>query len=205
MFTGLVETRFPVRSACTRGRGLRLAVLRPPGFDCGPGDSVCVSGACLTVAGDADGDLEFDLSEETLARTWLGALEPGDEVNLERAMRLSDRLDGHLVTGHVDGKGLLAEVADARDGGRRLTIEVEAGLERYLVDKGSIAVDGVSLTVVAPRGRRFEVAAIPLTLERTTLGRAVPGRPVNLEADLIGKWIERLIPTEVRTPRRTPR
>jgi riboflavin synthase len=109
-------------------------------------------------------------------------------------MRLSDRLDGHLVTGHVDGRGRYVAIEDSGDGGRRLTIEVDPGLERYLVDKGSIVVDGVSLTVVEPRGRLFDVALIPITLEKTTLGSAERGRTVNLEADLIGKWIERLIP-----------
>ena len=193
MFTGLVEVRSPVRRAEKRGRGRRLAVARPPGFEVRPGDSICVSGVCLTVAGEAAGDLEFDLSQETLERTWFAELLPGVEVNLERSMRLSDRLDGHLVTGHVDGRGRIAAVRDSGDGGRRISIEVDPGLERYLVEKGSIAVDGVSLTVVGPRARTFDVAAIPVTLERTTLGRAEPGRPVNLEADPIGKWVERLL------------
>jgi riboflavin synthase len=152
-----------------------------------------VSGACLTVAEAPGEDLAFDLSAETLARTWLGALEAGGEVNLERAMRLSDRLDGHLVSGHVDGRGRISDVRDAGDGGRTVAIEVEPGFERYLVDKGSVAVDGVSLTVVSPRGRTFDVALIPVTLEKTTLGRAEPGRAVNLEADAIGKWVERLL------------
>jgi riboflavin synthase len=119
-------------------------------------------------------------------------------VNLERAMLLSDRLDGHLVSGHVDGRGSLAAIEDSGDGGRRITIEVEPGLERYLVEKGSIAVDGISLTVVDPRARRFDVAVIPITLEKTTLGRAESGAVVNLEADLIGKWIERLVPRPSR-------
>jgi riboflavin synthase len=193
MFTGLVEARSPVRKAVDRGTGRRVTVARPTGFDVRAGDSICVSGVCLTVAGDPAGDLEFDLSGETLARTWLGELEAGDLVNLERAMRLSDRLDGHLVSGHVDGRGRIAAVRDSGDGGRVLSIEVEPGFERYLVDKGSITVDGVSLTVVTPRGCTFDVAAIPVTLEKTTLGRAEPGRPVNLEADLIGKWIERFV------------
>jgi riboflavin synthase len=191
MFTGLVETRARVRRILERGTGRRVTVERPPAFDTRPGDSVSVSGACLTVAPGED--LEFDLSAETLARTWLGELEAGGEVNLERAMRLSDRLDGHLVTGHVDGRGRITAVRDSGDGGRTISIEVDPGLERYLVDKGSIAVDGVSLTVVSPRGRTFDVALIPVTLEKTTLGRTEPGRAVNLEADSIGKWIERLM------------
>jgi len=207
LFTGLVEARSSVRRTLARGAGLRVWVARPPGFDPRRGDSVCVSGACLSVAEDPSGaDLVFDLSEETLARTWFRSLRPGTEVNLERSMRLSDRLDGHLVSGHVDGGGRCAEVADSNDGGRRLTIEVDPSLERYLVDKGSVALDGVSLTVVRPRGRVFDVALIPITLEKTTLGSAAPGVPVNVEADLIAKWVERLCPpAPARTRRRTPR
>ena len=135
----------------------------------------------------------FEASQETLARTWLGSLAAGDEVNLERAMRLSDRLDGHLVTGHIDGSGQVVAVLDSGDGGRRITFEASEGSERWLVEKGSIAVDGVSLTVVGPRGRRFDAAVIPITLEKTTLGRAAPGQRVNLEFDLLGKWIDRLL------------
>ena len=193
MFTGLVEARAAVRKVLERGTGRRVSIQRPAGFEVRAGDSVCVSGVCLTVVEAPGEDLEFDLSAETLARTWLGDLEPGAEVNLERAMRLSDRLDGHLVTGHVDGRGRVAAVRDAGDGGRTVSIEVEPGFERYLVDKGSVAVDGVSLTVVSPRGGIFDVALIPVTLEKTTLGRTDTGRAVNLEADSIGKWIERLM------------
>jgi riboflavin synthase len=193
MFTGLVEARAAVRKVLGRGTGRHLIFRKPAGFEVRPGESVCVSGACLTVVEASGEELAFDLSAETLARTWLGGLEPGGEVNLERAMRLSDRLDGHLVTGHVDGRGRITAVRDSGDGGRNVSIEVDPGLERYLVDKGSIAVDGVSLTVVSPRGRTFDVALIPVTLEKTTLGRAEAGRVVNLEADPIGKWIERLI------------
>lgn len=193
MFTGLVEARAPVRRTLPRGTGLTLWIARPAGFETRPGDSVCVSGACLSVVEVAGEELAFDLSEETLARTWFADLRPGVELNLERAMRLSDRLDGHLVLGHVDGRGRCTSVSDSGDGGRRFTFEVDAGFERYLVEKGSVAVDGVSLTVVAPRGRSFDVAAIPITLEKTTLGRAERGRVVNLEADPIGKWVERLV------------
>jgi riboflavin synthase len=172
---------------------MRLWIAGPSGFEPRVGDSVCVSGACLSIAAVAGEDLAFDLTAETLGRTWFRDLGPGIEVNLERSMRLSDRLDGHLVSGHVDARGRCTQVEDSGDGGRRLSFEVDPGFERYLVDKGSVAVDGVSLTVVEPRGRLFHVAAIPITLEKTTLGRAERGRVVNLEADLIGKWIERLV------------
>lgn len=193
MFTGLVETRSPVRRCLSRGTGLAVWIAVPEGWEPGLGESISVSGACLSIAGLNGGEMLFEASSETLTKTWLGALVPGDEVNLERAMRLSDRLDGHLVTGHVEARGEVVAVSDTGDRGRRITFEVPPGFERWLVDKGSVAVDGVSLTVVAPRGRRFDVAVIPITLSKTTLGLAVPGRPVNLEADPIGKWIERLL------------
>ena len=193
MFTGLVETRSPVRRSLPRGTGLALWVAVPGDWAPAVGESISVSGACLSVAGLESGQMLFEVSQETLAKTLLGSLRPGDEVNLERAMRLSDRLDGHLVTGHVDGLGKIVAVADSGDGGRRITFEAPPGFERWLVEKGSVAVDGVSLTVVEPRGRRFDVAVIPVTLARTTLGRAAPGQPVNLEADPLGKWVERLL------------
>jgi len=123
----------------------------------------------------------------------------GGRVNVERSLRLGDRLGGHLVSGHVDGVGRLVRASDSRDGGRRLTFEVPRGFERYLVSKGSIAIDGVSVTVVRPSGRRFEVAVIPETLRVTNLGSMAVGTRVHLEADAIGKWIERLF---ARTPRR---
>jgi riboflavin synthase len=135
----------------------------------------------------------FDLSAETLERTWFGDLGAGTVVNLERAMRLSDRLGGHLVSGHVDGGGTLVGTRDLGDGGREASFEVEAGLDRYLVDKGSVTLDGVSLTVCRPEGRRFAVALIPATLAITSLGSIEAGRRVNVEVDLIGKWVERFV------------
>jgi len=128
-----------------------------------------------------------------LDRTWLGELSPGRRVNLERAARPDTRLGGHLVSGHVDGLGTVVEVVERGDGGWETHFEVPAGFERYLIEKGSITVDGVSLTVVAPRGRRFHAALIPETLRRTTLGESRAGARVHLEADQIGKWIERLL------------
>lgn len=193
MFTGLIETRSPVRRRQPRGTGLAVWIAVPGGWEPRIGDSICISGACLSVAVLERGEMLFELSEETLTRTWLGSAEPGDEVNLERAMRLSDRLDGHLVSGHVDGLGRIVAARDSGDEGLRITVEVPEAFQRWLVEKGSVAVDGVSLTVVEPRGRLFDVAVIPITLQKTTLGSAVPGRTVNLEADPIGKWVERLL------------
>jgi riboflavin synthase len=137
--------------------------------------------------------MAFDLSAETLDCTWLSELRPGSKVNLERAARLDTRLGGHLVSGHVDGVGTVLRVEERGDGGWEMHFEVPEGFERYLIEKGSITVDGVSLTVVAPRGREFHVALIPETLRRTTLGLAHAGTRVHLEADQLGKWIERLL------------
>lgn len=167
------------------------------------GESISVSGCCLTVSRlGRGGRTGYDLSRETLAMTWLARLAAGRFVNVERAVRLADRLGGHLVSGHVDGLGRVARIEDSADGGALFTIEVPAGFERWLLAKGSVTVDGVSLTIVAPRGRRFQVALIPETLRKTTLGLARAGDAVHLEADLCGKWIEQLLP---RSRDSTPR
>lgn len=212
MFTGIIEGFSTVRSVAAQGTGLRLWIPAPElsdgDFQVGIGDSVAISGTCLTVAGLCEpgsqepllagkkpsgaADLMFELSKETLDRTWFGSLEAGRRVNLERAMRLGDRLDGHMVSGHVDGHGEVVGSEDSGDGGRLFTFEVNEGFERYLVEKGSVCIDGISLTVCEPHERRFQVAIIPLTLELTSLGTAKVGDSVNLEADMVGKWIERL-------------
>jgi riboflavin synthase len=161
-----------------------------------------VGGCCLSVSAlGREGRTTYDLSAETLGLTWLGQLEAGERVNVERSLRLSDRLGGHLVSGHVDALGKVARVEDSQDGGRLLTFQVPAGFERWLVSKGSVTIDGVSLTVVQPRGRRFRVALIPETLRMTTLGEAQVGDPVHLEGDMLGKWVERLL-EPLRKPRR---
>lgn len=193
MFTGLVEGVGEVVGLQRQGTGLRLSVeTRLAGFETRLGASISVSGACLSVAELQGGRLSFDLSAETLERTRLGGLALGGLVNLERAMLLSSRLDGHMVSGHVDAIGTITRMWDSGDGGLWMEVEVPPELERFLVDKGSITVDGISLTVVRPQGRRFSVALIPLTLQHTTLGRAHAGQAVNLEADLVAKWIDRL-------------
>jgi riboflavin synthase len=201
MFTGLVEGKAWVRRVEPRGSGMRL-VLEPsiPRFEAVPGQSIAVSGACLSVVPDpgAGGCLSFDLSAETLERTWFRGLREGMELNLERALKLGDRLDGHIVSGHVDGVGRLVGREASGDGGERVEFEGPAGFERWLVEKGSVTVDGISLTVVRPQGRRFAAALIPLTLQQTTLGSAVPGASVNLEADALGKWVERLLAPRTR-------
>ncbi|MGD2017364.1 MAG: riboflavin synthase [Planctomycetota bacterium] len=170
------------------------------------GDSIAVGGACLTVAellpgpdgaagadGAAGPDMAFDLTAETLERTWFADhAAAGRVVNVERALRVGDRLGGHMVSGHVDTLGKAAGRADVGDGGAVFTFEVPAGFERYLVDKGSITIDGISLTVVSPVGPRFDVAVIPHTLDRTHLAHLQEGDPIHLEADLVAKWVERL-------------
>jgi len=162
------------------------------------GASVAVNGVCLTVVARGDADLSFDLSRETLARSSLGRLAPGDPVNLERPVTLSARLGGHLVQGHVDGVGEVAVLEREDDGGARLTVGVPEGLLRYAVEKGSIAVDGVSLTIAEIVGEGVRVALIPHTLAATTLGTVVPGDLVNLEMDVIAKYVERLMEMEGR-------
>ncbi len=197
MFTGIVEAAVPVRSFEVTGEGAEIVLPAPPlpDWSLHGGQSVAVAGTCLTVAETLeDGGAMFQLSKETLDRTWFSELADGRLVNLERAMKIGDRLDGHLVSGHVDGQGRVVGIEDVGDGGREFEFEVDPGLERYLIEKGSVGLDGVSLTVVEPRGRRFRVAMIPVTLEVTSFGQMEVGMGVNVEADMVGKWIERLLP-----------
>ncbi len=188
MFTGLVESLGTVREIVFEGAGCRLVVAAEIAAELTLGESVAINGACLTVvAVDAETCL-FQLSPETLQRTILGTLLPGDRVNLERALRLSDRLGGHLVQGHIDGMG---HVAERSEQGEWVTVWFRCPLElaAQMVPKGSVAVDGVSLTVVEVGADRFSVALIPHTLEHTTLGFKGPGAAVNLETDLLAKYV----------------
>ena len=160
--------------------------------DAAVGDSVSVAGACLTVVEVEEGRLAFDVVPETLSRTVLGRLKAGSRVNLEPALRVGDRLGGHVVQGHVDAVGLVRSVEPEGDG-RSLWIDAPDTVLGYCIEKGSIAVDGVSLTIAAFDDDGFEVALIPHTLAVTTLGRLEPGDDVNLEADVLGKVVERLV------------
>jgi riboflavin synthase len=192
MFTGIVEELGTVREA-----GARMAVFaRKVVQDSEPGSSMAVNGVCLTVvdttADDGGAVLSFDLSPETLARSSLGRLEPGDGANLERPVTLMTRLGGHLVQGHVDAVGEVASVEDSPPG-RVLGIRLPPELRRYVVEKGSVAVDGVSLTVTEVADGTFGVALVPYTLDATTLGTARVGDPVNLEADVVAKYLEGLV------------
>ena len=190
MFTGIVEERGVVREVGTT----RLSIgCRTVTSDATEGASIAVNGACLTVVERSDEHLAFDVSEETLRRTSFSRLRAGDPVNLERPLTLSSRLGGHLVQGHVDGVGEVAAIERDDQGGAVLTTRVPEGLLRYTVEKGSIAVDGVSLTVAALAGDGMRVALIPHTLAVTTLGTVVPGDLVNLEMDVIAKYVERLM------------
>jgi riboflavin synthase len=190
MFTGIVEERGIVREV----GGSRLAVgCRTVTSDAEVGASVSVNGVCLTVVERSEAHLAFDVSEETLRRTSFARLSEGDPVNLERPLTLASRLGGHLVQGHVDGVGEVVEVAPGTDGSAWVTIRAPSPLRRYLVEKGSVCVDGVSLTVAALDGDTFGVALIPHTLAATTLGSAQPSDPVNLEVDVIAKYVQALL------------
>jgi riboflavin synthase len=191
MFTGLVEAVGRVGTVETAGQGRRLRVAAPedPAWQLALGESVAVNGVCLTVVEAGAGRLAFDLAEETLRVTTLGELRTGDPVNLERPLRFDGRLGGHLVLGHVDGIGRVTAVRPEGEGAR-LEVDVPPGLRPLLIPKGSVAVDGVSLTVAGLADTAFAVALIPHTLEVTTLGQRRPGDPVNLEMDVIGKYVQ---------------
>jgi len=187
VFTGLVAGKGVVRAL----RDGRLEVETGLAAELAPGDSIAVNGVCLTAVEPGNGSFAADVMPETLRRTSLEPLGEGDEVNLELPLRAGDRLGGHVMQGHVDGTGKVESVSD--DGNARVVrIAAPADLLRYVVEKGSIAVDGVSLTVSDVNDTAFEVSLIPETLERTTLGAAAAGRSVNLEVDVLAKYVEKL-------------
>ena len=185
MFTGLIEATGGVLEA---GGKMRIAT----DLELAIGDSIAVNGVCLTVTALGEGWFTADAVPETLSRTTLGGLTPGRRVNLERPLRPTDRLGGHFVQGHVDGVGRLQSRAAEGDS-TRLTFEAPEQVLRYVVEKGSIAVDGVSLTVAARLAGAFQVAVIPHTAAVTTLGERRPGETVNLEADVLAKYVEGLL------------
>lgn len=193
MFTGLVERTGVVTSITPRDGGVRLA-LSVPGWEgvMGPGDSLALNGCCLTVTDVTAEAIAFDVVPESVRRTMLGGLKPGDALNLERPLKLDQRLGGHLVQGHVDGVGRVLEVKSEGEG-RRIAFELPLAVTRFVAEKGSIAIDGVSLTVAALHGTRCEVAFIPHTLEHTVAGRYTPGIRVNVEADLMARYAARLL------------
>lgn len=200
MFSGIVEEMGVVKSLVPGLAGARLSILAGIVLtDLQLGESVSVSGACLTAAEVGDADFAVDVSVETLGVTTLGTLTAGAAVNLERALKLNDRLGGHLVTGHVDGTGILRERTQAGNT-LLLTLEVPEPILRYCIPKGSITVDGVSLTINSVSENEVSVAIIPHTAKVTTLGIKQPGDAVNLESDLIGKYVERLLQNSGKAP-----
>jgi riboflavin synthase len=196
MFTGLVQALGHIRHVDHSGEGARLRVETPLARELSEGDSVAVNGVCLT-AGEVSRDwFAAEVMNETLAHTSLGELASGDGVNLELALRAGDRLGGHLVQGHIDGIGIVTAISD--DGfARVIEIEASADLLRYVVRKGSIAVDGVSLTVADVDATSFTVSVIPQTLRRTNLAQAQAGARVNLEVDVLAKYVEKLMGARV--------
>lgn len=189
MFTGIIEELGTVLEAGFTGEGGRLRISCPGIWkELKQGESVAVNGVCLTVTGTGGGSFTADVSRESLERSTLGDLRRGETVNLERALRLDSRLGGHLVQGHVDGVGRIAEIRE-EGRGRTLFITAPRGIFAYLVEKGSVAVDGISLTVSGLWGDRFSVAVIPHTLAVTNLGRRRAGDAVNLEVDIIAKYV----------------
>ncbi len=193
MFTGIVEKTVRVVGVAAGPRFIRLT-LALDSSDLRDGESVAVNGVCLTVADRPAGEVGFDVIQETLSRTNLGLLKAGDDVHVERSLRIGDRLDGHFVQGHVDGTARLADLR-ANDAEWRLKLECSADLAKYVMPKGSVTLDGVSLTVAAVEGNVFEVALIPTTVQLTTLARRPIGWPFNLECDILSKtvisWLER--------------
>jgi riboflavin synthase len=194
MFTGIVEELGRVRGVHHREGGARIEIdATTVTADADVGNSIAVNGCCVTVVERGEGWWAADAVIETLERTTLGVLETGEPVNLERPLRPADRLGGHLVQGHVDAVGHISARSPLPDGSTRLTFSAPSDVLRYVVEKGSIAVDGISLTVTSVDDREFEVVVIPHTLAVTTLGLKEAGAPVNLEVDLVAKYVERLL------------
>jgi riboflavin synthase len=192
MFTGLVETTATVRRVDRNGDGAHLELATPLASELKQGDSVAVNGVCLTAV-EIDGDgFRADVMAETLRRSSLGPLAEGDRVNVELPLRAGDRMGGHVVQGHVDGTGTVESVTE-EGFAHVVRIAAPAEILKYVVEKASIAVDGVSLTVAGVDDEGFTVSLIPETLERTTLGEAAPGRVVNLEVDVLAKYVEKLV------------
>lgn len=194
MFTGLVADLGKVVAVDATDDGVRLTLSTALSREIASGDSVAVNGVCLTAAGVSGLGFQADVMHESLERSSLGQLAGGSRVNLELALRAADRLGGHIMQGHVDGVGI---VTDVRDDGFARVVTIDAGprILRYMVEKGSIAVDGVSLTVARIDADDFDVSLIPETLARTTLGAAAPGDRVNLEVDVLAKYVEKLLLT----------
>jgi riboflavin synthase len=193
MFTGIIEGKGKILRVEYLGNVRRLTIVFPAHLtEVQLGDSISINGVCLTIMEKRVQAFKFDLSEETLRNSALGELREGDPVNLERALRLNDRLGGHFVTGHIDGVGVITEKKRERDF-VNLRVKVPDAVSEYVVSKGSIAIDGISLTVNECRGKEILITLIPYTLEKTTLMEKRAGDRVNLEADILGKYVGRLL------------
>lgn len=201
MFTGLVEHVGTIQRIDQDEGHVRLSV-SAPFKEVQLGDSIAIDGCCLTVASQDDDQFQFHVSRESLQVTALGEFREGTKVNMERALRMGDRLGGHMVSGHVDGVGTVVSKEDLNDG-LLLKVKIPDELTRYVVPKGSICLDGVSLTVNRLEGTAIELMLIPTTLKETTLGERPLGRPINVEVDLIGKYIERLVAPYGETHRKS--
>ncbi len=201
MFTGIIEEAGEVRSIIKGSLSIQLEI-KCSGImnDARQGDSIAVNGICLTVTRMGANWFTADVMPETMRRTSLGDLKPGDGVNLERALRLSDRLGGHIVTGHIDGTAVLAKRA-AEDNAVWLTFDAPGHILKYIVNKGSVALDGTSLTVARVDEKSFMVSLIPLTAGVTTLGKRKAGDKVNVECDVMGKYVEKLLETRLAASR----
>jgi len=190
MFTGLVEAVGELVGRTPTSGGFRLRVSSPLARDLSPGDSLAVNGVCLTVVVTENGEVDADIGPETVRVTTLGTMAPGSLVNLERPLRADSRFGGHFVQGHVDAVGVIAALRPEEDF-HWLSVTFPAHLAPFIVHRGSIAVDGISLTAAGLAPGRFDVQVVPYTMEHTNLGRARPGDPVNLECDMIGKYVAR--------------
>lgn len=193
MFTGIVEQVGTIAEAVETQTGRRLVISAPGLDDLAVGGSISVNGVCLTAVDTGEDTVAVDVIPETLNRSNLGSLGLASKVNLEPAMPASGRFDGHIVQGHVDGVGTINGLDRSGDGGVVMSVDTPESLRRYLVEKGSVTIDGVSLTIASITDRGFTVALIPHTLEMTTLGLRSPGEQVNLEMDVLAKYVDRLV------------
>lgn len=193
MFTGIVEQVGTIAEAVDTRTGRRLVISAPGLDDLAVGGSISVNGVCLTAVDTGEDTVAVDVIPETLNRSNLGSISLASKVNLELAMPASGRFDGHIVQGHVDGVGTITGLDRSGDGGVVMTVDTPESLRRYLVEKGSVTIDGVSLTIAGITDRGFTLALIPHTLEVTTLGLRSPGEQVNLEMDVLAKYVERLV------------
>ena len=192
MFTGIVEETGVIKSIRTEGRSARITISAQKVLeDMKTGDSINTNGVCLTVTEFSSGTFTVDVMPETVQRTTFSKLRAGSKVNLERALRLADRLGGHIVSGHIDGTGIVEKTREDENA-IRLTISAKPGILRYVVEKGSVAIDGISLTVITVTQRTFEVSIIPHTQSETAILSKKQGDAVNIECDIIGKYVEKL-------------